>query len=107
MFWIPFARRKTQISKFRPKAASVRKTYLSAEVVGFCRKWFVLAETFCFLQKKIVSADIDQPFCRKAAYLQNLPFLQKVTEMQRHFGLISAPSKSAETKIFLLSVDLY
>ena len=99
-----------------------RHTFLQKEV-GFCRKRLVsaeivlvLAETLCFL----LSAEINsfgryrqailqkvRPFCRKAAYLQNLPFLQKVTEMQRHFGLISAPSKSAETKIFLLSVDLY
>ena len=59
-----------------------------------------------FLQKySSISAEREY-FCRKAAFLQKHPFLQKVTEMQNHFGSISAPSKTAETEIFLLLVDL-
>ena len=45
-------------------------------------------------------------FCLKEAFMQKLPFPQKVTEMQNHLGLISAPSESAETETFLLSVNL-
>ena len=69
----------------------------------------VSAEMFgakSFLQKySSISAEREY-FCRKKPFLQKHPFLQKVTEMQKHFGSISAPSKTAETKMFLLSVDL-
>ena len=69
----------------------------------------VSAEMFgaeSFLQKySSISAEREY-FCRKKAFLQKHPFPQKVTEMQKHFGSISAPSETAETEMFLLSVDL-
>ena len=65
-------------------------------------------QTSWFLQKHLgqkLSAEI-QYFSRNEAFLQKHPLPQKVTKMQKHFGSISAPSETAETEMFLLSVDL-
>ena len=110
---------------FLQKGVFLQKGFLSAEILSFCRN------TTIFLQKAFsqdVSAETNlsaerpkaesllqkyssisaerEYFCRKAAFLPKHPFLQKVTEMQKYFGSISAPSETAETEMFLLSVDL-
>ena len=119
-------RENTESRKFLPKAVSGRKICLSAERGWFlqkegcfCRNSLFLQKesisaeiaSFCrnalFLQKEAISAETTLYFCRKKAFLQKHPFLQKVTEMQKQFGSISAPSETAETEMFLLSVDLY